>query len=144
MVWDHTRSGSGMRVTCWSGFPCRVCIDSNHCNSQICVPLVHVTSCLTSPPRHTLSPPAAACNVNHHTLHLLHIVPTLKKHFRAAATASRHSTSRPPPMRSSVAPEQYFASSRQSSRSFPEAPSHCPLPPRRRPRCRQQHSGPNH
>jgi hypothetical protein len=41
MAWDHTRTEHGMCVACWSGFPCRVYIDSNHRDSQIWVPLVH-------------------------------------------------------------------------------------------------------
>jgi hypothetical protein len=40
MVWDHTQTERGMRVVCWSGFPCRVYIDSNHHDSRIWVPLV--------------------------------------------------------------------------------------------------------
>jgi hypothetical protein len=35
MVLGHTRTERGKRVTCWSGFPCRVYIDSNHRDSQI-------------------------------------------------------------------------------------------------------------
>jgi hypothetical protein len=41
MVWDHTRTECGMRMTCWSSFPCRVYIDSNRRDSQI-----WVTACL--------------------------------------------------------------------------------------------------
>jgi hypothetical protein len=40
MVWDHTQTKRGMRVACWSGFPCRVYIDSNHGDSRIWVSLV--------------------------------------------------------------------------------------------------------
>jgi hypothetical protein len=40
MVWDHTQIERGMCVVCWSGFPCRVYIDSNRRNSRIWVPLV--------------------------------------------------------------------------------------------------------
>jgi hypothetical protein len=37
MVWDHMRTEHGMRVACWSGFPCRVYIDSNYRDSWIWV-----------------------------------------------------------------------------------------------------------
>jgi hypothetical protein len=39
MVWDHMRTERGMCVACWSGFPCRVYIDSNHHDPRIWVPL---------------------------------------------------------------------------------------------------------
>jgi hypothetical protein len=35
MVWDYTQTERGMRVMCWLGFPCRVYIDLNRCDSQI-------------------------------------------------------------------------------------------------------------
>jgi hypothetical protein len=35
MVECHTRTERGMRVVCWSGFPCRVYVDLNHRDSQI-------------------------------------------------------------------------------------------------------------
>jgi hypothetical protein len=41
MAWDHTQTEHGMRVVCWSSFPYMVYIDSNHCDSQIWVPLVY-------------------------------------------------------------------------------------------------------
>jgi hypothetical protein len=48
MVRDHTRTEREMRMSCWSGFPCSVYIDSNRRDSQIWVPLVcgshHVVS----------------------------------------------------------------------------------------------------
>jgi hypothetical protein len=33
MVVDYTQTECGKRVACWSGFPCRVYIDSNHHDS---------------------------------------------------------------------------------------------------------------
>jgi hypothetical protein len=35
MVRDHTQIKRGGRMSCWSGFPRRVYIDSNHRDSQI-------------------------------------------------------------------------------------------------------------
>jgi hypothetical protein len=37
MVWDHTLTERGMRVAYWLGFPCRVYINSNRCDSRIWV-----------------------------------------------------------------------------------------------------------
>jgi hypothetical protein len=37
IVWDYTRTERGMRMACWSGFPCRVYINSNHRDSRIWV-----------------------------------------------------------------------------------------------------------
>jgi hypothetical protein len=37
MIWDHTRTEREMRVACWSGFPCRMYINSNHRDSWIWV-----------------------------------------------------------------------------------------------------------
>jgi hypothetical protein len=41
MIWDHRRTECEMCVTCWSGYPCMVYIDSNRHDSQI-----WVTACL--------------------------------------------------------------------------------------------------
>jgi hypothetical protein len=41
MIDDHTQTERGKCVTCWSGSPCRVYIDSNHRDSQIWVSLVY-------------------------------------------------------------------------------------------------------
>jgi hypothetical protein len=35
MVEGHMRTKHRKHVTCWSGFPCRVYIDSNHCDFRI-------------------------------------------------------------------------------------------------------------
>jgi hypothetical protein len=43
MIWYHTLIERGMRVACWSGFPCRVYIDSNHRDSRIWIPLICVS-----------------------------------------------------------------------------------------------------
>jgi hypothetical protein len=37
MVWDYMRTKHGMRVACWSGFPCRVYINLIHVDSRIWV-----------------------------------------------------------------------------------------------------------
>jgi hypothetical protein len=40
MVWDHTQTERGICVACWSDFPCKVYINSNHRDSRIWVPLI--------------------------------------------------------------------------------------------------------
>jgi hypothetical protein len=35
MIEGHMRTEHGMHVACWLGFPCRVYIDSNRCDSRI-------------------------------------------------------------------------------------------------------------
>jgi hypothetical protein len=41
MVQDHMQTEHGIRVVCWSGFPCRVYIDSNRRDSRIWVSLFY-------------------------------------------------------------------------------------------------------